>query len=180
MFTTRLSSTARYFNPRPREGSDSPISAFAVSDDISTHAPARGATLADSIIDILVRNFNPRPREGSDDILCNFFNSKNHFNPRPREGSDDFTSICDISCIGFQPTPPRGERQNRIRISTTLFPISTHAPARGATLHEQEILRAMSVFQPTPPRGERQSRKNGKCPKRGHFNPRPREGSDID
>ena len=56
------------FNPRSREGSDSP----------------RYGTM------MLDRGFNPRSREGSDKISDFFTFDPSGFNPRSREGSDGF------------------------------------------------------------------------------------------
>ena len=56
-----------HFNPRSREGSDSPQSLITYKCYlISIHAPARGATGTGYPFRIFLRNFNPRSREGSD------------------------------------------------------------------------------------------------------------------
>ena len=99
----------------------------------------------------------------------------------------------------FQSTLPRGERRGLAAESFLSFPISIHAPARGATLSllksaliqkfqstlprgERRFARVVSgtdyEFQSTLPRGERPVRliDNGCL---YNFNPRSREGSDI-
>ena len=58
----------RYFNPRPREGSD-----------LRNQKKNQKKIL----------NFNPRPREGSDKSVQSQYSQDQYFNPRPREGSDD-------------------------------------------------------------------------------------------
>ena len=58
----------------------------------------------------LRRYFNPRSRTGSDVDSCTSYSKMSHFNPRSRTGSDGFRA---------------GELDQR--------PISTHAPAQGAT-----------------------------------------------
>ena len=123
--------------------------------NISTHAPARGAT-------------SYHPSRG----LCLLY-----FNPRSREGSDTNTCVITLILHVFQPTLPRGERLRRTP-DTPLSPaISTHAPARGATASTLSTLgtlvdfnprsregsdlicrnreRERMRFQPTLPRGER-------------------------
>ena len=60
------SMVARYFNPRPREGSD-----------------LQGLPLFRCY-----KYFNPRPREGSDCPKWSKRCDPTNFNPRPREGSD--------------------------------------------------------------------------------------------
>ena len=67
--TTNLSSY--YFNPRSREGSDTAcLLAIVRTNDISIHAPAKGATPFIPTEAQTDTDFNPRSREGSD--------SKNH------------------------------------------------------------------------------------------------------
>ena len=121
------------FNPRSREGSDFVgnigkkgfglfqstlprrerriITTIAVAiQNISIHAPAKGATVPLSVGFPHLPNFNPRSREGSDQILIPTYPRKGkfqstlprrerrwlyghrqlyfYFNPRSREGSD--------------------------------------------------------------------------------------------
>ena len=82
----------------------------------------------------LIKTFNPRPRTGSDNNVYTITWYDNAFNPRPRTGSDvhsfrRFAGLC----------------------------LSTHAPARGATIIWQKSKHRAS-FQPTPPHGERQTK----------------------
>ena len=100
-----------YFNPRSREGSDE--KGFAdnlLEDEISIHAPARGATPSRWWCLDRTLYFSPRSREGSDGVLppqaqriaisihapargatstgCRGKYGGTYFNPRSREGSD--------------------------------------------------------------------------------------------
>ena len=61
----KICSMLKYFNPRSREGSD--LNAFngQAYGSISIHAPAKGATMVTSKMDLKMY-FNPRSREGSD------------------------------------------------------------------------------------------------------------------
>ena len=107
---TRPSSSARYFNPRSREGSDvqrllskrtqyhfnprsregSDIEAAepARSTNISIHAPVKGATQNCLTWQQSAEHFNPRSREGSDTDRFRLTGGTKYFNPRSREGSD--------------------------------------------------------------------------------------------
>ena len=76
------------FDPRPRAGSDGRLPQLLCGDDVSIHAPARGATTD-------CQRINSRPYS---------------FDPRPRAGSDRRRSR-DLRALGmFRSTPPRGER----------------------------------------------------------------------
>ena len=125
--------------------------------EISIHAPARGATYLRAPVYHFHSNFNPRSREGSD--------------------------------------------QNRIQLVIRISIISIHAPARGATFSTGFQPLGGVLFQSTLPRGERRhigvnvlfhdlfqsTLPRGERPREIHphqsehnFNPRSREGSDID
>ena len=57
------------FNPRSREGSDGDFRIYQIAtQEISIHAPARGATVCFLHCMITYWNFNPRSREGSDEL----------------------------------------------------------------------------------------------------------------
>ena len=81
-----------------------------ITEDISIHAPARGATCQEGRTYKSNADFNPRSREGSDTRKTWQLRLIPYFNPRSREGSDHV----------FPPTP-------------RCLTISIHAPARGAT-----------------------------------------------
>ena len=99
------------FNPRSREGSDLPEAFVEQLCKISIHAPAKGATFAESVTGSSIvfqstlprrerlffiisafdfYDFNPRSREGSDYFCPEIFSASANFNPRSREGSDNF------------------------------------------------------------------------------------------
>src|SRR5690554_2115446 len=56
------------------------------------------------------------------------------FNPRPRTGGDRPWSSLTASSTMFQSTPPHGGRRNFRLLKQSLFPVSIHVPARGATV----------------------------------------------
>ena len=145
----------RYFNPRPREGSDSICFKVCVLEDISIHAPAKGATTFKQsfTIDELFQSTPPRrerlqglyipvasalisihaPAKGATHGVIHTLLRITNFNPRPREGSD-LPGGEEITIIYlFQSTPPRRERQSSNKVTPHLF-----------------------LFQSTPPRRERQ------------------------
>ena len=64
-------------------------------------------------VKIETTHFNPRSREGSDSLLSGWSYTQSDFNPRSREGSDG----------------------QGIRRPLSIYKISIHAPAKGATLH---------------------------------------------
>ena len=147
--------TYHNFNPRSREGSDIRSRWKKLLNNISIHAPAKGATYWSKII-YPALYFNPRSREGSDFLAVEkwygqrIFQStlprrerlltdtqrtlSQYFNPRSREGSDEKCNCCIcVDCV-FQSTLPRRERPLIACILTPLSYISIHAPAKGATV----------------------------------------------
>ena len=124
-----------------------------------------------------------------------------YFNPRPREGGRRPLVLREISIDEFQSTPPRGGATAMEDNKPADTWISIHAPARGGVAAYQLKIDALEIsihaparggrhiscgqifhikeFQSTPPRGERPMSADAALP-RHHFNPRPREGSDVD
>ena len=99
--------------------------------------------------------FNPRAREGRDGDITSVVTPEQRFNPRAREGRD------------FPSTP-------------YLRPcrVSIHAPARGATRWPGKPAPS-TKFQSTRPRGARLDEFNRLAARLGRFNPRAREGRDV-
>ena len=80
--------SSRYFNPRSREGSDSPplpVPAFLCYFNPRSR---EGSDLLAAERAAECKYFNPRSREGSDRFLLMPLLLPLHFNPRSREGSD--------------------------------------------------------------------------------------------
>ena len=104
--------SAGYFNPRSREGSDEVVASHSERrQQISIHAPARGAT----------------QRAESSQRITEFQSTL------PR--GERQTPYQNISIIpSFQSTLPRGERRKGRRVRDRGDRISIHAPARGATV----------------------------------------------
>ena len=99
------------------------------------------------------------------------------FNPRSRVGSDHGLLFYPVPPGMFQSTLPRGERPRTPNPDSTLFLVSIHAPAWGATCRAAGGGNRVSGFQSTLPRGERRLRVQRVIVSRC-FNPRSRVGSD--
>ena len=151
----RVETVRKNFNPRSHKGSD--------KGDVSVVLPAG--------------EFNPRSHKGSDRSWpASRRGSETNFNPRSHKGSDRYLSI-SVRAREFQSTLPQGERRESgsqmclvhrdfnprshkgsddisTRPVRASWPISIHAPTRGAT----EKFRWKPIgdeFQSTLPQGER-------------------------
>ena len=141
------------------------------------------------------------PRRGRP-VRYRYVRPRRCFNPRPREGGDFMRGYMIHNLRGFQSTPPRRGRPRTAKGYEKIFKVSIHAPAKGATLplllymgsrmvsiHApakgattalQEQYIKIVKFQSTPPRRGRlvviiiYKQIGISC-----FNPRPREGGDL-
>ncbi len=119
---------------------------------VSTHAPARGAT-----------NLKPLPLQRS----C--------FNSRPRTGGDAPNALaCRFRT--FQLTPPHGGRPSASALHFNAYRVSTHAPARGATV--SAACNSASFGFNSRPRTGGDGRTRSIFNPRMCFNSRPRTGGD--
>ena len=101
---------------------------------VSIHAPARGATVLGARRADREVGFNPRAREGRDSAWIDEFCSVIEFqSTRPRGARPDAERARDRAYT-FQSTRPRGARPSPSCLLSAAFPVSIHAPARGATL----------------------------------------------
>ncbi len=122
--------------------------------EISTHAPARGATCRQRYVVVLYPYFNPRSRKGSDQYtVAAMAKGDFNFNPRSRKGSDCAEAPGDYRERRFQPTLPQGERRKWRYSAPGRHPISTHAPARGATGNPDHTLWQFHISTHAPARG---------------------------
>ena len=121
--------------------------------------------------------FNPRSREGSDGIRVSAPVRSISFNPRSREGSDSLPCTPQSTTHCFNPRSREGSDPSPPHHSGSCFPVSIHAPAKGATDYcwRDSNLR---WFQSTLPRRERRYQSNWWLRTINGFNPRSREGSD--
>ena len=98
---------------------------------VSSHAPARGATPAPAYESRNGRSFKPRARTGRDDDGRKKEYQSGRFKPRARTGRD---VLLVFRCF-------------RLR------DVSSHAPARGATLDQRCVMVADDVSSHAPARG---------------------------
>ena len=167
------------FNPRSREGSDRFYIATYKFDDISIHAPAKGATHGSNRIRVINGISIHAPAKGATNIPGKFVllcfisihapakgatgspyrrcSHKRDFNPRSREGSD--------FAYSFMASFP--------------FLISIHAPAKGATLFFHFLFLSLLISIHAPAKGATFSLSPGNPYSSANFNPRSREGSDY-
>ena len=171
-FSAQMALLVGCFNPRPRAGGDTYLVKPWYGEDVSIHAPVRGATSLKPS-NRQEKGFNPRPRAGGDGLIVikyvklSMFQSTPPcggrlvggvglariigFNPRPRAGGD-----MDIGCIGDRNdvsihAPVRGATLQGDKKSSWER-VSIHAPVRGATYHLQNLLITAS-FNPRPRAG---------------------------
>ncbi len=121
------------FNPRSHEGSDySQDSNPLQPQEISIHAPTKGATGLERCMDRIIYNFNPRSHEGSDISSYPPMLNSQHFNPRSHEGSDGYLyQPGNVPLISIH-APTKGATYKNVR-SELQSSISIHAPTKGAT-----------------------------------------------
>ena len=141
------------FNPRSRAGSDANAKLKELIENVSIHAPARGAT----------KKTPPDPIDYE-------------FQSTLPRGERRATTTPLLLTITFQSTLPRGERLRVCDEDIILVDVSIHAPARGATVAGFEG-DGFAAFQSTLPRGERHDDHSTGL-QRARFNPRSRAGSD--
>jgi len=166
----------RNFNPRTREGCDRCDLCRDLSPDISTHAPAKGATVPRCYVagagvtisthapakgaTCMVHQtrfsrvyFNPRTREGCDargmrrDLSISW-----NFNPRTREGCDACPRPPRASTRDFNPRTREGCDLDH-PVPTRTGSISTHAPAKGATEDMREMEDYIEISTHAPAKG---------------------------
>ena len=126
--------------------------------EVSIHAPARGATLHHDTTQISTMCFNPRARTGRDRLYRCQLRQSPSFNPRARTGRD------------------RRKQPERY----VQFAVSIHAPARGATSWRGKPYTKVYTFQSTRPHGARRIHMYTKVYICKCFNPRARTGRDAD
>ena len=171
----------RSFNSRAREGRDLIGRTDHSEVSVSTHAPARGATyicerplpvgmfqltrprgarLTVNLRPAAGCGFNSRAREGRDTTADRNCRRRKSFNSRAREGRDRRRKkMREINLVSTH-APARGATVTVFSIPF-LVPVSTHAPARGATYSDGRTPQR-SRFQLTRPRGARQPRRTSR------------------
>ena len=100
------------------------------------------------------------------------------FNSRARVGRDDVPDTSGLESVGFQLTRPRGARPANTALRCSIFLVSTHAPAWGATSPPLYLLFTFR-FQLTRPRGARPAASAVLDAVQRGFNSRARVGRDL-
>ena len=145
------------------------------AENISIHAPTRGATYTADVIGLRCGFQSTLPR-GERHAHLRQSCCSHDFNPRSHEGSDRFKGeIINIMQISIH-APTRGATVRFFNVRDQ-FRISIHAPTRGATVKAVEC-RCRLGFQSTLPRGERLDMSERVDLIQRDFNPRSHEGSD--
>jgi len=148
----------------------------ALYDQVSIHAPARGATMESRAETGDHASFNPRARAGRDRYPIALPPSLPGFNPRARAGRDPPPSPQARRLIVSIHAPARGATLNHW-LNHRLRPVSIHAPARGATLIPGDVLHVLDVSIHAPARGATAACSHAQATRQG-FNPRARAGRD--
>ena len=128
--------------------------------EVSTHAPARGATPSQLVTSLVFFCFNPRTRTGCDVMYTILRLAWNVFQPTHPHGVRLKSASRLPSWLVFQPTHPHGVRPTGSILQFCHCKVSTHAPARGATAHEHPEADVLTVSTHAPARGATAS-KNG-------------------
>ena len=138
------------FDPRPHARGDRGDEGNGGGDQVSIHAPTRGATrwvhliFGDAVVSIHA------PTRGA-----TFLRGERHvpdgFDPRPHARGDDITYLLERTTQSFDPRPhARGDVSPQFR--SEVAKVSIHAPTRGATPAILAILDREAEFRSTPPR----------------------------
>ena len=145
---------------------------------ISTHAPARGATSRDWIATARLSLFQPTPPRGERLALFRLLLSRTIFQPTPPRGERQFPPLCQKYWDRISTHAPARGATHHFGVNWCKNMISTHAPARGATLAGFHCLCRFQYFNPRPREGSDLVLAYSVFVITAYFNPRPREGSD--
>ena len=109
--SSRLLAPPQKFQPtRPRGARHGHHRRLRQGREVSTHAPARGATRRARRLRGMTRCFNPRAREGRDLIYGVAYELLYMFQPTRPRGARLWARLNLILAATFQPTRPRGAR----------------------------------------------------------------------
>ncbi len=124
-------------------------------EEVSIHAPARGATEPQGKLVTPIGVFQSTPpRGGRLGRWRSRLRRGDCFNPRPRAGGDGPLHGLPRNHVSFNPRPRAGGDRERLYHRADRR-VSIHAPARGATTRRLRFETLNAMFQSTPPRGGR-------------------------
>ena len=125
----------RRFNPRPREGGDMVgIEHRQVADDVSIHAPARGATLRPAAARLHRGVSIHAPARGATRLASADVDAASGVSIHaPAKGATAGSLASDATAERFNPRPREGGDAHAHRRQHADRGVSIHAPAKGAT-----------------------------------------------
>ena len=106
----------------------------------------------------VIQGYNPRAREGRDMLRWPTLVACRMFQPTRPRGARQWGVAAATPIPSFQPTRPRGARLPLHRRRRVGGPVSTHAPARGATYRDIKGDIQSTVSTHAPARGATRSR----------------------
>ena len=121
------------FSPRSHEGSDHWSGYFCNGRSCFNPRSHEGSDVIFLIFSPFLFCFNPRSHEGSDLRLEHQQQEGESFNPRSHEGSDIAMAVFTAIVQGFNPRSHEGSDVRTGDYAVTHYPVSIHAPTRGAT-----------------------------------------------
>ena len=154
LFNISIIKTSRGFNPRAHAGRDSLVFCSTLFHLVSIHAPTRGATHKNTmemgtasvsihaptrgatrirIIPVQSLSFNPRAHAGRDVWQLDLLPPVSCFNPRAHAGRDYHDFKQDLSPYPVSIHAPTRGATPDIPLRTRCKGVSIHAPTRGAT-----------------------------------------------
>ena len=142
------------FNPRTHEGCDTRQPYVNKQEDVSIHAPTRGATIPAWILPSCCNVSIHAPTRGATLKDVAPPDLQDSFNPRTHEGCDrEIQNSNDWSFVSIH-APTRGATSPTWAVYICRC-VSIHAPTRGATPENPKYQKEQK-FQSTHPRGVRQ------------------------
>ena len=153
LFFSILHVLSRFQSTRPRGARLSSAMQARRLKSVSIHAPTRGAT---PIMTAPAGGYNAvsihAPTRGATVPSYCKFQHHQGFNPRAHAGRDLCFWLTITEPGAFQSTRPRGARPVFFNLPFAQFPVSIHAPTRGATMMRKSRgcrLKSVSIHAPT-------------------------------
>ena len=167
------------FNPRPpRRGRLHAARAACWRREFQS-TPPRGGRLTLILIFRVHIQFQSTPPRGGRHHPYHQWQRRGTFQSTPPRGGRHYIIILGIYYFPyFNPRPREGGDHDFLQVVLGIHQISIHAPARGATRPAARRT-SLTEFQSTPPRGGRLHMAEALSCIKQDFNPRPREGGDL-
>ena len=130
----------RCFNPRTHTGCDSESRAFPPSPRCFNPRTHTGCDFCPGLITCMSGRFQSTHPHGVRPSRCRSKIRTSSFNPRTHTGCDVLARTALVYHSEFQSTHPHGVRLSAMSKSISFGSVSIHAPTRGATQQEKQIL----------------------------------------